>query len=406
MFGTSITIRPTDRETALRPHPPYSVLRNAMVRSPFRIPAAALQGHIRYRFAYRDGHRLRAAADRRAARDRRPARRGRRRHLRRPAAPACPSDEAARADALRPTAWLQSDHPRIRAIAAPFARHAVSDARKMERLRGADAPLCPGSTSPAISRRSRRWRAAPATAPRRRCCSPRWAGRRGSRPGWSAASSIRASAITASAMSSCRTAGCWPMSTANGSSFDLGARAVRRTHIAITVGDGDARSIAAANQLASLLAMAGHDRGQGPSGHLTRSSRRPTCPACPHRRRAVRERWCRPVARPAVGARGSRIAPITRSSAGGFRSGPRRGRPESPGTLLRGRGRRQRRGGQSAPPSPTGSCEFLPWPFSFRSGNDNRFSEQNQSNSGGRGERIFSAPGQRAGRRAPAGASS
>jgi hypothetical protein len=55
MFGETIRTRVTDRATAQRPHPPYQVVPNLMTRSPFRISSAAAQGHIRYRFAFRDG---------------------------------------------------------------------------------------------------------------------------------------------------------------------------------------------------------------------------------------------------------------------------------------------------------------------------------------------------------------
>jgi hypothetical protein len=55
MLGTSVTTRATDRETALKPHLPFKLLASAMIKSPHRIPPAAMRGRIRYRFGFRDG---------------------------------------------------------------------------------------------------------------------------------------------------------------------------------------------------------------------------------------------------------------------------------------------------------------------------------------------------------------
>src|SRR5207253_1469473 len=55
MFGTHITTREADRETAMRQHRPYRVMQNAMVQAPYRVPDESIFGHIRYRFSYRDG---------------------------------------------------------------------------------------------------------------------------------------------------------------------------------------------------------------------------------------------------------------------------------------------------------------------------------------------------------------
>ena len=55
MFGTSLTIKTTDRQTALSATTPYRMLRNSMTKSPYLIGASALHGHIRYRFSFRHG---------------------------------------------------------------------------------------------------------------------------------------------------------------------------------------------------------------------------------------------------------------------------------------------------------------------------------------------------------------
>ena len=153
-FGTSITIRPTDRATALRARSPYSMLRNAQLTSPYQIQGNALQGHIRYRFGFRDGlafdlpqtgeQRVTVAAgtapgsitvDICAA-----------------CGPGHADDEAERARALRPTRWLQSGHPRIRAIAATYARMNGSERRS----NGSTAPISHSSSATATRDRSNR----------------------------------------------------------------------------------------------------------------------------------------------------------------------------------------------------------------------------------------------------------
>lgn len=132
LFGTSISSRVADRETALRPHPPYRPFAAMMVRAPFRVSPSAMQGHIRYRFGFRDG--LAFA----------PPQTGEQRVTTRPdgivldICAACgeglPTDPAALAHALQSTPWLQSDHPTLREIARPAAISRSNQARKMELL--------------------------------------------------------------------------------------------------------------------------------------------------------------------------------------------------------------------------------------------------------------------------------
>src|SRR5262249_10057608 len=55
VFGATLIIKATDRDTALTPHPIYRVLPNVMTKSPFLISHDAMLGHIRYRFQFRDG---------------------------------------------------------------------------------------------------------------------------------------------------------------------------------------------------------------------------------------------------------------------------------------------------------------------------------------------------------------
>jgi transglutaminase-like putative cysteine protease len=108
------------------------VVPNLMTRSPFRIPSSAAQGHIRYRFAFSDGVAFvppetgeqRVAVSQDAVTI----------DICAACGPGLRTDEEALAEALRPTAWLQSDAPRLREIAGPVARLDISAARKMELL--------------------------------------------------------------------------------------------------------------------------------------------------------------------------------------------------------------------------------------------------------------------------------
>jgi len=100
-----------------------------MTRSPFRISSVATIAHMRYNFTFRDGLTFPLPQT------------GEQRISVEPGAitvdicrtcgPGLATDAASLADALRPTAWMQSDNPRLQAIAAPVGRLPVSDERKM-----------------------------------------------------------------------------------------------------------------------------------------------------------------------------------------------------------------------------------------------------------------------------------
>src|SRR5271170_613115 len=104
-----------------------------MTKSPYRVSQEAIRGHIRYRFSFHDGVQFPVPQT------------GEQRVTAEPGfatvdicaecGPGLPSDPASLADALKPTAWMQSDSADIQAIAAPVAKLAVSDTRKMEILR-------------------------------------------------------------------------------------------------------------------------------------------------------------------------------------------------------------------------------------------------------------------------------
>ena len=251
MFGTSITMRVADRETALRPHPPYSLLRNAMMRSPFRMSDLAVRGHIRYRFAFKDGIEFALPQT------------GEQRVTARPGGavvdicptcgPGLATDPASLADARRPTLWMQSDDPRLLAIAAPVA--AMRDHRRAQ-----DGAAARAGAALSHGRRFRRpfLGAGDAQPPHRRLHGGGGAAR-GLGPGGGdsdrVASGIVYSRQRYHGVSNVFMPHSWVLAYVDGrwQSFDLALDTFDSSHIALSVGDGDTRSIMAASQLASLL---------------------------------------------------------------------------------------------------------------------------------------------------------
>lgn len=254
MFGTALKIEASDQATALQPHPPYRVLLNFMVKSPFRIPPGAMQARLRFDFGFRDGivFRIPETGDQRVV----PAEDGRAAatvDVCEGCGPGLPADEAALADALQPTAWMQSDDPKLQAIAAPVARLTVSPARKMEML--------------AVKARQRLSRVDFTGH-----FSALEALRRGA--GDCTEDAVVLAALGRAAGIPTRVANgmvytrqryhgvsnafmphSWTLAWVDGRwrSFDMSLDGFDSTHVALTVGDGDARSVLAASQLASLL---------------------------------------------------------------------------------------------------------------------------------------------------------
>lgn len=251
LFGASITARRTDRETALKPHPIYRVLPNVMTKSPFLISHDAMTGHIRYRFAFRDGIRFEI-----------PETGEQRVRLENGEAvvdicadcgPGLAADRETLADALKPTAYLQSDAPALHAIADPIARLKVSDAEKMEMLRLKAKPYL-GTID-----FTGHYSALETLSRKRGDCTE---------------SSVLLAALGRAAGIPTRVVNglvysresyhgvgnvfmphSWTLAFADGKwkSFDLALDRFDATHIALTIGDGDERTLAAAGQLGGLL---------------------------------------------------------------------------------------------------------------------------------------------------------
>jgi hypothetical protein len=251
MFGTWITTRLTDHETATRAHRPYPAMSNAMVRAPYRVPNESIFGHIRYRFSFRDNlqfplpqtgeQRVRTEGDQVVV------------DICDGCGPGLATDAASLADARRPTVWMQSDHPRLQAIARPVARMDVSETRKMQMLASRAMPLIPRvdysghfSALEALDRRAGDCTEAAVLLAA--------LGRAAGIP-TRVVSGLSYSRVPVLGASNSFMPHSWVVAYVDGrwKSFDLALERFDSSHIALTVGDGDSRSIVAASQLASLL---------------------------------------------------------------------------------------------------------------------------------------------------------
>jgi len=251
MFGSMIHLRVTDQRTALAPHLPYPLIPNSALRSPVRISAAAAQSHIRYSISFRDG----IAFALPQTGEQRVTQRGSQTTL--DVCAACGAglgtDPATLADALRPTAWMQSDNPRLRAIAAPVAAMTISDMQKMRLLLQRAKPYI------ARADYAGHYSALDTIARRAGDCTEAATllaalGRAAGIP-TRVASGVAYSRQAYFGVSNAFLAHSWTLAYVDGRwrSFDLALETFDSTHIALTIGNGDARSIAAASQLASLL---------------------------------------------------------------------------------------------------------------------------------------------------------
>lgn len=251
IFGVTLIAKATDRDTALQPHAAYRVLPNVMTKSPFRILEPATEGHIRYRFGFRDG--IEFALPQTGEQGVKVAAGFATVDICEGCGPGLPTDAATLVDALKPTAWLQSDHPRLKAIADPIAKLPVSDTRKMEMLLDKARPYLGTvdftghySALETLSRRSGDCTEASVLLAA--------LGRAAGIP-TRVANGLVYSRESYHGVANAFMPHSWTLAFADGKwrSFDLALDKFDSTHIALTVGDGDERSLQSAGQLAGLL---------------------------------------------------------------------------------------------------------------------------------------------------------
>jgi hypothetical protein len=255
IFGTIMTIRPATAAEAARPITPFRRLSHALVQSPYRISRQALAGRIRYRFGFRDGiaFPLPVTGEQRVSQ----TPEGATIDICDGCGSGLPSTPEALADARRPTAWLQSDHRSITELAARVRSRGISDARKMEALVRIVEQQLPDIDF------AGHFPAAEALARRRGDCTESAVllaalGRATGIP-TKVASGLVYSRDAYHGASNVFLPHSWVLAYVGGQwrSFDAALGAFDSSHIALTIGDGDARSIAAANQLAGLISWQG-----------------------------------------------------------------------------------------------------------------------------------------------------
>jgi hypothetical protein len=250
-FGGSVVIKATDKDTALGSHSPYRIVTGAMTKSPYRIGTTAMRGHIRYRFGFQSGIEFTVPQTGEQGVTAEPG--FATVDICEDCGPGLPSDAATLAGALKPTAWLQSDSADIKSIAAPVAALAVSDARKMEILRRKTRAVLVHldftghySALETLSRRSGDCTEAAVLLAA--------LGRAAGIP-TRVANGLVYSREAYHGVSNAFLPHSWALAWVDGKwrSFDAALDSFDSTHIALTVGDGDARSLSAASQLAGLL---------------------------------------------------------------------------------------------------------------------------------------------------------
>lgn len=252
MFGATVAIREADRQAALAPHAPFRIFATTATPSPNRIPDAAVQGRLRYSFAFRSGlgfdapqtgeQRVRTEGPNTMVID-----------ICAKCGPGLASDPASLAEALRPTPWMQSDHPRIRALAEPIARRGLSETARMQALSDL------ARTYVANLDFAGHFSALETVARRRGDCTEAAVllaalGRAAGIP-TRVASGLVYSRSLYHGVSNSFLPHSWVVAYVDGEwkSFDAALDGFGSTHIALTLGDGDPRSIASAGHLAGLL---------------------------------------------------------------------------------------------------------------------------------------------------------
>lgn len=252
MFGINATIAPTDRATAMKDRAAFKLLDRSMVKAPFRIQKEALEGHIRYRFGFKDGMSMtlpETGEQRRTS--------GADGEVQFDICGGC--GEGLRTDgpyldrARAATPWLESDHPRVRNFAAPIGKLKISDAEKMERLRLKARPII------ATVDFAGHFSALQTLQRRRGDCTESAVllaalGRAIGIP-TKVANGLVYSRSYYHGVSNVFMPHSWTLAYVDGKwkSFDLALDTFDSSHLALTVGDGDPQSMQAASQAASLL---------------------------------------------------------------------------------------------------------------------------------------------------------
>ncbi len=250
-LGTTVTLERSPTDASIKAGSAVSIVRAVMVKSPFRIAPDALSGHIRFTFSYKNGlafpvpqtgeQRVRREGDKVVI------------DVCETCGTAQPLPPEDREQALASTRWLESDAPALHAIGAAIGAQPISDSEKMKRL--------------AVRARqhmrkmdfSGHYTALEAFTRRAGDCTEEASilaalGRAAGIPTRTAHGLVY-SREAYHGISNVFMPHSWTLAWIDGrwQSFDMSLGAFDATHIVLTIGDGDARSVSAAGQLAALL---------------------------------------------------------------------------------------------------------------------------------------------------------
>ena len=271
-FGTSITIRPSRPRDGAEAAVALQHAAQRPVALALSDPGQCAAGAHPLSLRLSGRPRFRSAANRRAARDGRRGERARRRHRRhlrdlrpRPCRGRGRAGPGAAPDPL--AAKRSSAHPGDRGDLRPVGR--LRDAEDGAARGAARKGSCRGSSSAAIIRRSKRWcaRAGDCTEAAVLLAA---LGRAAGIP-TRVVSGLVYSRDAYHGIGNVFMPHSWVLAYVDGEwkSFDSALDRFDSTHIALVVGDGDARSIEAANQLASLLEWQSMTEVRARPGSLT-----------------------------------------------------------------------------------------------------------------------------------------
>ena len=240
--------------TAADLEPPAKLLRpvsQMMIKSPYKMSAGALAGKIRYRFGFKGGAIFM------------PPETGEQKIIRSGddivmdicsnCGPVMLASEEELHAARQPTDWLQSDDPLIKRMADPVANMKIDDARKMQLL--AQAARRQMTTIDFMGHFS----AAEALRARRGDCTEDAlvlaALGRAAGISTKVASGLVYTREAYHGVSNAFLPHSWTLAWIDGrwQSFDMSLDGFDASHIALTISDGEAESLAAANRLAGLL---------------------------------------------------------------------------------------------------------------------------------------------------------
>lgn len=250
MFGEGISKSSTSRRSGFRERPP-SLVESVLVKSPYRIPASAMNKHLRYTFSLSEP--VKFLPPQTAEQNARQTENGFTLDICDNCGLGLPTHEAYLSAARQPTFWLQSDHRLIQRAANRARRNNASDHDVMESLSRW------GSRRMKVIDFAGHFSALEALKLKRGDCTEGATvlaalGRAAGIP-TKVVSGIVYSREQYHGVSHTFMPHAWVLAYVDGEwkSFDMSLDGFDSTHIALNINDGDPSAIQAAHQMAALL---------------------------------------------------------------------------------------------------------------------------------------------------------